>query len=207
MREVFAAWRLCSEINQYENECRAVGKPINSPWIMLGGCDVAGEHISVLSAHPVCNQLLNDSLADHSCTKTRVSLGPALSIVAEESNIANDDTDHGPSASASSCVPASGSSSIYQAATAKNYEPKKRVKLKGYDLMQAQMLNCMGASGVETIPLNGKEALPLDGVTAAMAKGNRAAAYFTEFYDEPAPRKGIAISRVAELEHQQYKEK
>ena len=55
-------------------------------------------------------------------------------------------------------------------------EPKKkRLKLKGYDLVPAQMLNCMGASGVETVSL--------EKLAKAMAKGNKAAIYFTEFCD------------------------
>ena len=69
---------------------------------------------------------------------------------------------------------------------------KKRVKLKDYDLMPAQMLNCMGASGVETVSL--------EILTKAMAKGNKAAVYFTEFCDEMDARKGIAVSRLAEVQ-------
>ena len=56
----------------------------------------------------------------------------------------------------------------------------------------AQMLNCMGASGVETVPL--------DKLAKAMAKGNKAAIYFTEFCDDLASRKGIAVSRLAEIQ-------
>ena len=74
-----------------------------------------------------------------------------------------------------------------------NGEPKKkRQKLKGYDLVPAQMLNCMGASGVETVTL--------EKLATAMAKGNKMAIYFTEFCDDLGSRKGIAVSRLAEVQ-------
>ena len=74
-----------------------------------------------------------------------------------------------------------------------NGEPKKkRQKLKGYDLVPAQMLNCMGASGVETVTL--------EKLAKAMAKGNKMAIYFTEFCDDLGSRKGIAVSRLAEVQ-------
>ena len=75
----------------------------------------------------------------------------------------------------------------------KNGEPKaKRQKLKGFDLVSAQMLNCMGASGVETVTS--------EKLAKAMSKGNKMAIYFTEFCDELGSRKGIAVSRLAEVQ-------
>ena len=75
----------------------------------------------------------------------------------------------------------------------KDGEPKaKRQKLKSFDLVSAQMLNCMGASGVETVTLKK--------LAKAMSKGNKMATYFTEFCDEQGSRKGIAISRLAEVQ-------
>ena len=72
-------------------------------------------------------------------------------------------------------------------------EPKaKRTKLKPYDLLPAQMLNSMGGSGVETIDLAK--------LAAVQAKGNKAAPYFTELCDEAPSRKGIAMSRLSEVQ-------
>ena len=84
---------------------------------------------------------------------------------------------------------------------------QKRIKLKGYDLVPAQLLNSMGAAGADAVTPNRLEALPIEEAAAVMAWGDQAAAYLTEFYDEPAPRQGIAISRMAELVHRQSKEK
>ena len=72
-------------------------------------------------------------------------------------------------------------------------EPKaKRQKLKPYDLLSAQMHNSMGASGVETIGL--------EKLAIVQAKGNKVAPYFTELCDENEKRKGIAMSRLAEVQ-------
>ena len=80
-----------------------------------------------------------------------------------------------------------------EGALANTEEPKaKRQKLKPYDLLPAQMLNAMGASGVETIGL--------DKLAAVQAKGNKAAPYFTELCDELPSRKGIAVSRMSEVQ-------
>ena len=68
----------------------------------------------------------------------------------------------------------------------------RRQKLKPYDLVPAQMLNCMGGSGVETIDL-AKLAL-------VQAKGDKAAQYYTEICNELASRKGIALSRMPEVQ-------
>ena len=69
---------------------------------------------------------------------------------------------------------------------------KKRRKLKTYDLVPAQLLNSMGVSGVETITL--------EKLATAMSKGNKMAIYFTEFCDDMGSRKGIAVSRLAEVQ-------
>ena len=69
---------------------------------------------------------------------------------------------------------------------------KKRQKLKSYDLVPAQMLNSMGVSGVETVTL--------EKLATAMSKGNKMAIYFTEFCDDLGSRKGIAVSRLAEVQ-------
>ena len=72
----------------------------------------------------------------------------------------------------------------------------RRQKLKPYDLVPAQMLNCMGGSGVETIDL-AKLAL-------VQAKGDKAAQYYTEICDELASRKGITLSRMKGAKAAQY---
>ena len=72
-------------------------------------------------------------------------------------------------------------------------QPKvKGLKLKSYDLMLHQILNSIGANGIETIPL--------DKVATVMSKGNKAAGYLSELCDESPAWKGIAISRLAEVQ-------
>ena len=68
---------------------------------------------------------------------------------------------------------------------------KKRTKLKGYDLTPHQFLNSMGESGISKAGL--------DQVYAAMCKGNKACAFFSELCDPTENRKGVAISRLAEV--------
>ena len=67
----------------------------------------------------------------------------------------------------------------------------KRVCLKAYDLAPAQALNSMGVSRIESISL-----LELEKMLSA---GNKAAKYFTEFADDDLERKGVAISRMAQV--------
>ena len=67
----------------------------------------------------------------------------------------------------------------------------KRVRLKAYDLAPAQALNSMGVSRIESISL-----LELEKMLSA---GNKAAKYFTEFADDDPERKGVAISRMAQV--------
>ena len=74
----------------------------------------------------------------------------------------------------------------------KNLEPlKKRVCLRHYDLVPAQMLNAMGASGIEKAPMKT--------LWETMMKGNKATAYFSEYCSEDADRQAIALSRFCEV--------
>jgi hypothetical protein len=68
---------------------------------------------------------------------------------------------------------------------------EKRRKLKGYDLMPGQILNTMGQSGISNIDFSS--------LVGAMQQGNKAAAFFSELCDEDPGRKGVAISRLAEV--------
>ena len=63
----------------------------------------------------------------------------------------------------------------------------KRMKLRMFDLVPAQALNCMGISGIESISL--------DTLKAQVEAGNNAVQYFSEFADKSIDRKGVAISR------------
>ena len=73
-----------------------------------------------------------------------------------------------------------------------NGEPaEKRQKLRHYDLVAAQVLNPMGSSGIETIGLG-----PL---WAKMCAGNKQAAAFSEFCFDSDERRGVALSRFAEV--------
>jgi hypothetical protein len=69
---------------------------------------------------------------------------------------------------------------------------EKRTKLKSYDQMPAQVLNPNGESGIS------KTALPK--LAKAMASGNKAAAFFNELCDPLSKRKGVAISRLSEVQ-------
>ena len=68
---------------------------------------------------------------------------------------------------------------------------EKRTKLKPYDLLPGQVLNPMGVSGVETIPLNK--------LANVQKKGNKAAPHFSELCDLDPNRKAIAMSRISEV--------
>ena len=74
-----------------------------------------------------------------------------------------------------------------------NDEPDaKRIKLLPSDLLAAQMLNSMGASGVEIIPL--------EKLATVQYYGNMNVPHFTELCDEHPANKGIAISRLSEVQ-------
>jgi len=68
---------------------------------------------------------------------------------------------------------------------------EKRRTLKSYDLMPSQILNPMGESGVVRTALKD--------IYESMAKGNKAAQFFSELCDQDPGRKGIAISRLCEV--------
>ena len=63
----------------------------------------------------------------------------------------------------------------------------KRRKLRHYDLMPSQVLNPMGASGIEEVDL--------DRLWKLMGTGNKAAMFFSELCDEDKARHRVAISR------------
>ena len=65
--------------------------------------------------------------------------------------------------------------------------PTKRVCLRHYDLVPAQMLNPMGASGIS--------AAPLKTLSETMQMGNQATSYFSEYCSEDMERQAIALSR------------
>jgi hypothetical protein len=67
----------------------------------------------------------------------------------------------------------------------------KRRKLRSYDLLPSQALNSMGASSVETMSLKEQH--------DTVKKGNKAVDFFSEWGDEDTNRKGIAVSRLAEV--------
>jgi len=72
-------------------------------------------------------------------------------------------------------------------------QPKqKRSKLKSYDQMPAQVLNPNGESGIS------KTALPK--LAKAMAGGNKGVLFFNELCDPLPKRKGIAVSRLSEVQ-------
>ena len=68
---------------------------------------------------------------------------------------------------------------------------EKRMKLKPYDLLPGQVLNPMGVSGVETIPL--------DKLAYVQKKGNKTVPHFSELCDLDPKRKAIAMSRISEV--------
>ena len=69
---------------------------------------------------------------------------------------------------------------------------KKRQKLKAYDHMAAQVFNPIGKSTIETTTL--------EATARAMKTGNKVAPYFSELCGPMAKRKGIEISRLAEIQ-------
>ena len=73
----------------------------------------------------------------------------------------------------------------------KQEPPEKRVCLRHYDLVPAQMLNPMGASGIEQAPLKT--------LWETMQKGNKATSYFSEYCSEDSGRQAIALSRFCEV--------
>ena len=76
----------------------------------------------------------------------------------------------------------------------KEESPTKRAKLKPYDLLPSQVLNSMGESGIGTTSLKQ--------LADVQARGNKAAAYFTELCDETLARKHVAVSRLSEVQLQ-----
>ena len=67
----------------------------------------------------------------------------------------------------------------------------RRKQLRHYDLLPAQILNPMGASGVETISN--------EMIWSLMSKGNKAAMSFSEICFPEPERHSVAISRFAEV--------
>ena len=68
---------------------------------------------------------------------------------------------------------------------------EKRRKLRHYDLLPAQLINSMGASGIESVDLQR--------LWRSMAAGNKVAQAFSELcFDEPE-RRGVGLSRFAEV--------
>jgi len=67
----------------------------------------------------------------------------------------------------------------------------KRTRLKAYDLVPAQALNTMGVSRIESITLPALKTL--------VCEGNRAVPFFSEYADQDPARRGIAISRMAQV--------
>jgi hypothetical protein len=68
---------------------------------------------------------------------------------------------------------------------------KKRICLKHYDLVPAQLLNPMGMSGIERFPLQQ--------LWEHCQKGNKAAAYFTELCSDDDARRSVGLSRACEV--------
>ena len=68
---------------------------------------------------------------------------------------------------------------------------EKRRKLRHYDLLPAQLLNSMGASGIETVDL--------PRLWRSMSAGNKATAAFSELCLGDAERQGVGLSRFAEV--------
>ena len=84
---------------------------------------------------------------------------------------------------------------VLEAGMEKKAEPAaKRAKLKPYDLLPSQVLNAMGESGIQTTSLKQ--------LADVQARGNKAAAYFTELCDENLGRKHVAVSRLSEVQLQ-----
>ena len=68
---------------------------------------------------------------------------------------------------------------------------EKRRKLRHYDLLPAQLLNPMGASGVESVDLRR--------LWRSMSAGNKVVAAFSELCLEDSQRHGVGLSRFAEV--------
>ena len=68
---------------------------------------------------------------------------------------------------------------------------EKRRKLRHYDLLPAQLLNSMGASGVESVDLRR--------LWRSMAEGNKVVAAFSELCLGEPERHGVGLSRLAEV--------
>ncbi len=68
---------------------------------------------------------------------------------------------------------------------------QKRRKLRHYDLLPAQLLNSMGASGIETVDLGR--------LWTSMRAGNKVAEAFSELCFPESERQGVALSRFAEV--------
>ena len=68
---------------------------------------------------------------------------------------------------------------------------KKRVCLRNYDHVPAQMLNPMGESGIEQASLKY--------LWETMQKGNKATSYFSEYCSEDTGRQAIAFNRFCEV--------
>jgi hypothetical protein len=68
---------------------------------------------------------------------------------------------------------------------------KKRICLKHYDLVPAQLLNPMGMSGIERFPLQQ--------LWEHCKKGNKAASYFSELCSDDDARRRVGLSRACEV--------
>ena len=67
----------------------------------------------------------------------------------------------------------------------------KRRKLRHYDLLPGQVLNPMGASGIDDADL--------DRLWRLMGTGNKACEFFSELCDEDTSRHRVAISRMCQV--------
>ena len=75
--------------------------------------------------------------------------------------------------------------------TASQEPGAKRRKLRHYDLVPGQVLNPMGASGIESISL--------ELLWSKISQGNKVAEAFSEFCFDTAERQGVALSRFASV--------
>ena len=76
-------------------------------------------------------------------------------------------------------------------ATLRSGPDQKRRKLRHYDLLPAQLINSMGASGIETIDLAR--------LWKSMSSGNKVAEAFSELCFPEPERRGVGLSRLAEV--------
>ena len=72
-----------------------------------------------------------------------------------------------------------------------NEQVAKRRKLRHYDLLPAQLINSMGASGIESVDL--------PRLWQSMAAGNKVAESFSELCFDDAERRGVGLSRLGEV--------